>query len=138
MYEELVKCLRRCDADHFCEDAPRCPMIKNREDYRCIWIMHKEAADAIDALVKYKMNTPPIQIGTKVYFADVWEVGIESGTVSMIQQKADKSWKFRISNNSSVFDRPVSEIGKTVFLTYEEAENYLKDKGEHKHDKDML
>jgi len=43
----------------------------------------------------------------------------------MLQQKADGSWKFRISERSYVFDRSISEIGKTIFLTYAEAEQHL-------------
>jgi hypothetical protein len=102
------------------------------------WGISRAKADYIANMICIGNAMPPIQIGTPVYFADVWQNGVEHGTVSMIQQKADKSWKFRISYGSSVRDEPTSEIGKTVFLTYEEAENYLKDKGEHKHDKDML
>lgn len=69
----------------------------------------------------------PIQIGTPVYFINVWGDKVEQGTVSMIQQKADKSWKFRISYKSggSVFDLPVNDIGKSVFLTYDEAVKHL-------------
>jgi hypothetical protein len=72
---------------------------------------------------------PPCYIGQ-----DIWHITkhyggrieIVKGKVSMLQQKADKSWKIRITVNSSVWDFTPSEIGETVFLTREEAEAKLK------------
>lgn len=55
------------------------------------------------------------------------EWGVKEGKVSMIQQKADKTWKFRVTKNHSVADYTVNEIDKTVFLTREEAEKALKE-----------
>lgn len=83
--------------------------------------------EAADVLEKY---TIPIQIGTKVYFVVSWNNSIESGIVSMIQQKRDLTWKFRISYTigSSTFDTSISELGKTIFLTYDEAEKYKAEK----------
>ena len=45
--------------------------------------------------------------------------------VSMLQQKADKSWKIRLTHLSSVFDITTDQLGKTVFLSREEAEKAL-------------
>ena len=69
----------------------------------------------------------PIQIGTPVYFIKTWSKTVEQGTVSMIQQKADKSWKFRVSHTAYgyVFDLPITDIGKSIFLTYDEAAKHL-------------
>ena len=57
-------------------------------------------------------------------------VEIEEGKISMIQQKADKSWKFRITVNSSVWDFTPEKIGTRYFLTKEEAERELRKRGE--------
>ena len=48
----------------------------------------------------------------------------------MIQQKADKSWKFRVTENHSVQDYTTDKIGKTVFLTREEALAKMKEGAE--------
>lgn len=77
--------------------------------------------------VDQEVDLPPVKIGDEVYFAYEWLEQICRGTVSMLQQKADKSWKFRVSHGSSVSDYPISAIGKTVFLTYAEAERCLAD-----------
>lgn len=92
-------------------------------------IVLKNAADAIEELSirLNEVDLPPVRIGQKVYFADKWLEQPGCGTVSMLQQKADKSWKFRVSYGSSVSDYPISAIGKTVFLTYAEAERCLAD-----------
>lgn len=52
---------------------------------------------------------------------------LQEGKVSMIQQKADKSWKFRVTINSSVCDYTIDEIGKTIFFSKDEATR-LRDK----------
>lgn len=76
----------------------------------------------------------PIKIGCKVYrvregyervvrlaFGDTeyrWEADrVDEGAVSMLQQKADETWKFRTPWG----DFTLSEIGKTIFLTEKEA-----------------
>lgn len=113
-YEEMVRDLReraeRFDYDGWVDTA----------------IVLESAADAIEEL-SIKLNEvdlPPVKIGDEVYFTYEWLEQICRGTVSMLQQKADKSWKFRVSHGSSVSDYPISAIGKTVFLTYAEAERH--------------
>ena len=78
---------------------------------------------------------PPCKVGDTVWLIKSlnwqqteWE--IKEGKISMIQQKADKSWKFRVTENHSVKDYTVEKIGKTVFLTREEAEAKLKEGAE--------
>lgn len=64
---------------------------------------------------------------------DVWHITkhydgrieLVKGKISMLQQKADKSWKIRITVNSSVWDFTPNDIGKRYFLTKEEAERAL-------------
>ena len=49
-------------------------------------------------------------------------VCIINGKVSMLQQKADKSWKFRVSDSGSVSDYTFDEIGKYIFLSKDAAD----------------
>ena len=49
-------------------------------------------------------------------------VTIIKGKVSMLQQKANKTWKFRVSCGGSLHDYALDDIGAFVFLTEKEAE----------------
>ena len=93
-------------------------------------IVHPYFAEEIaDHLLANGVIVPPVTIGQPVWELRRWqhkETEIREGKVSMLQQKADKSWKIRISVNSSVRDITIDEIGKNVFLTREEAEHVLK------------
>ena len=42
---------------------------------------------------------------------------MQSGKVSMLQQKADKSWKIRVTINHSVGDYTIDEFNKYLFTT---------------------
>lgn len=53
------------------------------------------------------------------------EAEIHEGKISMLQQKADKSWKIRISCNGSVSDYKVTDFGESVYVTFEAAEKAL-------------
>ena len=78
---------------------------------------------------------PPCKVGQTVWWLRGWCDGsheIAEGKVSMLQQKADKSWKVRITVNSSVWDFTPNEIGTSYFLTKEEAEAKLKERSEGK------
>lgn len=82
-----------------------------------------------DHLLANGVVVPPCYIGQ-----DIWHitkhydgrVEIGKGKISMLQQKADKSWKVRITVKSVVWDFTPSEIGTRYFLTREEAEQALK------------
>lgn len=50
---------------------------------------------------------------------------LRNGKVSMLQQKADKSWKIRITINGSVGDYTIDEFNKYVYLTEEAAKAEL-------------
>lgn len=67
----------------------------------------------------------PVYVGKPVWRVFYWhftnEIEIREGKVSMLQQKADKSWKFRISENGFVSDYALDEIGSKIFLNYDEA-----------------
>lgn len=47
---------------------------------------------------------------------------VESGRVSMLQQKVDKSWKIRVTIGSSVSDYTLDEFTKHLFTNLEDAE----------------
>ena len=76
---------------------------------------------------------PPCKVGDKVWWLTTanWqqtEWKIVEVKVSAIQQKADKSWKIRITHNSSVWEFKVEDIGIRYFLTKEEAEDKLRER----------
>ena len=85
----------------------------------------------------FKYNTTvPFMIGQPVWKLYTWRTisaEILEGRVSMIQQKADKSWKVRISNKYGTEDFKAGDIDKYYFLTKEAAEDALarfnKDRG---------
>jgi hypothetical protein len=56
-----------------------------------------------------------------VFYGYAQKSKIREGKISMIQQKADKSWKLRVSCNGSVCDYTVEDIGEFIFTSYEEA-----------------
>lgn len=66
----------------------------------------------------------PAFIGQRVWLLDTWYSKCEicEGKVSMLQQKADKSWKLRISYNGSVCDYVEEDIGKILFFNPIDAE----------------
>ena len=70
----------------------------------------------------------PCAIGQSMWRLLSWyraPAEIIESKVSMIQQKADKTWKFRISNRYGTSDFATDDIGKEVFYTKEEAEAAL-------------
>lgn len=81
-----------------------------------------------DYLLKNGVIIPPCYIGQEIWHITKHYDGrneIRKGKVSMLQQKSDKSWKIRITVNSSVWDFTPNEIGTKYFLTREEAEKAL-------------
>ena len=81
-----------------------------------------------DYLLKNGVIVPPCYIGQEIWHITKHYDGrieIRKGKVSMLQQKSDKSWKIRITVNSSVWDFTSNEIGTRYFFTREEAEKAL-------------
>lgn len=79
----------------------------------------------------------PAYIGQKVWnirsihdrIDNQWKVAdykVKECKISMLQQKADKSWKFRVSHGSYVSDYTLDEVGKTIFFSETEA-NEIRD-----------
>jgi hypothetical protein len=86
------------------------------------------SAEIADHLLANGVIVPPCYIGQEIWHITKHYDGrieIGKGKVSMLQQKSDKSWKIRISVNSSVWDITPNEIGTRYFLTKEEAERAL-------------
>ena len=50
---------------------------------------------------------------------------LEEGKVSMLQQKADRSWKIRVTISSSVSDYTIEDFDKYLFTNEAEAKNEL-------------
>jgi hypothetical protein len=78
---------------------------------------------------KHQYVKLPAYIGQQVWIAGAWwhysgavKSEVKEGKVSMIQQKADGSWKIRVSVAGSVLDYTTEEFNKRVFLTEEAAE----------------
>ena len=72
----------------------------------------------------------PAYIGQQVWVPYVYWMSssnvvysaVREGKVSSLQQKVDKSWKIRISVNSSVSDYTIDEFNKYVFLSEADAD----------------
>lgn len=73
----------------------------------------------------------PCKIGD-VFFSTISNGPADKCKVSSITIKSDETFKIRLSSGyyRSVFEVTTDDIGKTVFLTKEEAEQALKQKGE--------
>ena len=76
---------------------------------------------------KYQYVKLPAYVGQPVwipyvhYYRDLYSK-VEAGKVSMLQQKADGSWKIRVSRNGSVSDYTIEDFDKWIFTTEEAAE----------------
>ena len=120
MRDRLIEILRQIDFD-YCEECVLVP----EDGYLCSPDLAEYFADH---LLSEGVIVPPCYIGQEMwYIRNHYDGFIEiiKGKVSMIQQKADKSWKIRITVNSSVWDFTPNEIGTEYFLTKEEAEKAL-------------
>ena len=92
-----------------------------------------DAEKIADHLLAHGVIAPPCYIGQEIWHITKHYDGrieIRKGKVSMLQQKYDKSWKIRITVNSSVWDFTPNEIGTEYFLTREEAEKALAERRE--------
>lgn len=81
-----------------------------------------------DHLLANGVIVPPCHLNQTVWHIS-WNNRIEQCKVSSLTQKADSTFKIRITPPSkSVFEITPDEIGKTVFLTKEEAEEALSER----------
>ena len=87
-----------------------------------------------DHLLSNGVIVPPMWVGQTCFEPSWLRDEIDECRVSSITQKADGSFKIRITNlhYKGVHGITVDKIGKTVFLTKEEAEKALKERSEGK------
>lgn len=73
----------------------------------------------------------PCKVGDKVFRCCFYSNRVDECKVSGLTQKADKSLKIRLTSgiHRGVFEITPKELGKTVFLTREDAEQALKERG---------
>ena len=122
-----MKTCRECIHFNACEDWVR---SRGAESLGFPW----KYSDDTNLCDNYNSQTlPPAYIGMKVWVPYVWmskEVitDLREGYVSGLQQKANKSWKIRVSRGGSVAEYTVEEFHKCCFLTKEDAEKYIEEK----------
>lgn len=83
-----------------------------------------------DYLMSNNVMVLPMKLGQICYEPLNYRNSIDECRVSSITQKADGSFKIRLTNlrGKWVFEITEDEIGKKVFLSMEEAENVLKER----------
>lgn len=84
-----------------------------------------------DYLIADGWIRPPMKLGQMCFvpYYSAWRDEVRQYRVSSITQKADGSFKMRLTDliTKSVFEITPDEIGKTVFLTKDQAEQKLKE-----------
>lgn len=103
---------------------------KAKEEYAGDVTDHTETDYIVECLLNNGTILPPCKVGDMVWDLHQRYNGtltIREGKISMITQKADKSWHLRITVNSSVWGFTPNEIGIRYFLTKVEAEQKLKE-----------
>lgn len=118
----------------FYYDTAGYSMQMPEKDYGKTWFAYKNKEQAECAgeylEVPCSLGTPLFELET--YFNDKDKWRIEEGRCSMLQQKADRSWKVRFSyTGGSCHDVQLAAFGKTIFTDKKLAEQRLKElKGE--------
>lgn len=100
-------------------------------DYRCegIKCADCESKSIADYLLANGVVVPPLSLNQMVWCKSF--DGINQCKVSSLTQKADGSFKIRLTHSRyrSVFEITPDRIGEDIFLTKEEAEAELKKRG---------
>ena len=115
----------------------------------CLDCIHHDRCDFIfDGLLSNRDNKPcdwfddkvyyaklPAYIGMKVWVPDVFRrpmneiySDLSEGHVSGLQQKANGSWKIRVTRTGTVADYTLEEFNKYCFINKEDAEKYTEEK----------
>ena len=136
--EEILKGIECC-AEFLCGECPYQKYVDPKYLLKCNTALMRD----VNELLK-NTTIPPAYVGQTIYrIKGKW--GYEDndtlhenykilnwytveGKVSMIQQKADKSWKIRMSEGGSVSDHTLSDIGKYIFFSKEEADKKAEEK----------
>lgn len=79
----------------------------------------KVIEEVADYLLANGVIVPPCEVGSKVYWQNMGGKITEATVIKLLQARVDNGFEY---------DIPFEEIGKTIFLTREEAEKALEDK----------
>ena len=96
---------------------------------------HKTSKTSADYIADYLLDDgwirPPMKLGQMCFKPcySAWSDEVRQYRVSSITQKSDGSFKMRLTDliTKSVFEITPDKLGKTVFLTKEQAEQKLKE-----------
>ncbi len=95
--------------------------------------LYERLGEYENAIEDGNLLKPPCTIGTPLfelvtYYTDINNWRVQEGYCSMLQQKADKSWKVRFSYGcGSCHDVTEDKFGKTIFTDRLQAEAKLKE-----------
>lgn len=96
--------------------------------------IYNRLAELEDAIENEELLKPPCKIGAilfelDTYYSDINKWKIKEIHCSMLQQKADKSWKIRFSYRygSCCRDMTEDDLGKTIFKDKLQAEAKLEE-----------
>lgn len=136
--EEVLKGVECC-AEFLCSECPYQKYVDPKYLLKCNIALMRD----VNELLK-NTTIPPAYVGQTIYriksnwgYADndtlhenykILSYYVVKGKVSMIQQKADKSWKIRMSEGGSVSDYTINQIGELIFFDKEEAEKKAQEK----------
>ena len=114
MRDRLIELLKK-KYDHFCD---QCGVNKDS----------RYTENLADYLLVNGVIVPPVMLGQKVWEVVSWDENVRECRVSSLTQKADGTFKIRLTNlkSKSVYERVPQHIGDIIFLTKEEAEQTLK------------
>ena len=96
-------------------------LLSNRDNKLCDWFDDKVYYAKLPAYIGMKVWVPHVW-----YFTEVM-TDLKEGHVSGLQQKANGSWKIRITRNGTVSDYTVEDFNKYCFLNKEDAEKYIEE-----------
>lgn len=119
MRDRLIELLKNANFD-FCEEC----VCASEDGYKGTPDFAEFFADY---LLAEGVIVPPAKIGQTCFEPYFYRKDMEECRVSSITQKADGSFKIRLTNlrTKGVFEITPDKIGKIIFLTQEEAEKAL-------------
>lgn len=101
-------------------------ITRAQETLRCFDLIGiKRGNEIVTAEEEGRLLVLPCKVGETIYYLNPFDE-IEKGRITMIQQKANGTLKFRVTTTFS-HDVTSDAIGETVFLTREAAEAKLKE-----------
>lgn len=99
-------------------------LLSNRDNKPCDWFDDKAYYAKLPAFIGLEVWLPWVYISPG---ENIRIIKLDIGKVSGLQQKADRSWKIRITNKrrGSVADYTIEEFKERVFMTEEAARAYI-------------